>query len=75
MSADTIRDVAVAFMTLPVTRRLEIAHQLGLDAGLDDLNVRDASLEVCRRVHNDGCFDDFVVLVKAQTPRRMGGKP
>lgn len=64
-------EVAVAFMRLPVTSRLEIARKLGLDDGLDDMRGDKASLEVCRRVFNEGCFDDFVVAVRSASPREQ----
>lgn len=59
-----IREVAIEFMRLTPTTREEIARKLGLDDGLTGMRTDVASLEICRRVHDKGCFDEFAKLVK-----------
>lgn len=65
-----VKVAAVNFLRLSVTTRLEIARKLGLDEGLDAMRGDMASLEVCVRVHDQGCFDEFVKLVDEERARR-----
>lgn len=60
------RQLAVAFLRLTMTTRLDIARQLGLDDGLDEFTPHEVSNEICRRVNRRGLRDDFERLVASR---------
>ena len=54
-----MRELSVAFFKLTKSRRNEIAAQLGLDEGLADVEPREVSIEILRRVREANKIDEL----------------